>query len=798
MAGPRELIAVPATRRDANLPVLAVLDELLAALATQRTAVLVAPPGTGKTTGVPPLLVAQPWVGDGRIVVVEPRRLAARAAATRMAELAGEPVGQVVGYSVRGERRVSTATRIEVVTEGLFLRRLQSDPTLEGVAAVLLDEFHERSVDIDLALALLTDVRSSLRPDLRLVVMSATIDPAPVADLLGSLDVGAGGGRAPVIEATAPMFDVATHYMAGSAHDPLEERVAAAVRVAVRDDPGDVLVFLPGRPEIHRVERVLARGRGGGPTDVDVLALHGSLSPAEQADVVGAHDGSRRRVILSTSLAETSITVPGVRVVIDAGRRRTIRVDPHTGLPALRTGPTSRAGSDQRRGRAGRVGPGVCYRLWGESEHRHRPAADTPEIIDGDLTALLLQLRSWGVGDPSELRWLDPPPPEAVDRARVLLGDLGAVDAEDRLTSAGREMAAIGFHPRLAAVALEGRRSGRTDLAAEVIAVLETSRSGDPDVVERVRSLRAGTATGDVTHALRMWQRSLGVRSGSVGSGSVDSGSADSGSAGGDALEESVARLLLAGSADRVALRRSNDRTDDRGRSRRVFHLRSGGEVALDPDDPLARSDWLVVADLDAGAPGQPGRVHLAAALPERVVADVIEPLIGTDDVVEWDPRRRDVAATRRRRLGAVTIDARPLQDPDPQLVRAALLEGVRTTVPRCSRVSTGPQIYDGASRGCAPRDPMMAGRTGRTRGSPMSSSTGWFRCWDEHDGPRTWTGWTSARRCSTRSTGSSGDRSTSWHRRTGPRRRDGGCRCATARSTASRPRCWRRSRCAT
>ena len=279
----------------------------------------------------------------------------------------------------------------------------------------------------------------------------------------------------------------------------------------------------------------------------------------------------------------------------------------------------------------------------------------------------------WGVAEPSELRWLDPPSHDAIERAGVLLHDLGALDAEHRLTAAGREMADIGFHPRLAAVALEGRRSERTDLAAEVIAVLETSRSGEPDVVERVRSLRAGTSTGDVTHALRMWQRSLGVSIDSAPTRSPGSAAADAAG-----LEESVARLLLAGSADRVALRRTTDRTDDRGRSRRVFHLRSGGEVALDPDDPLARSDWLVVADLDAGAPGRPGRVHLAAALPQQVVTDVVEPSIETDDVVEWDAGRREVRSVRRRQLGAITVDVQPMRDPDPRLVRAALLEGVR------------------------------------------------------------------------------------------------------------------------
>lgn len=645
------------------LPVLAVADELLDALDRRGAAVLVAPPGTGKTTGVPPLLVGRPWAGDGRIVVVEPRRLAARTAAARMAHLVGGSVGGAVGYSVRGERRTSAATRIEVVTEGLFLRRLQSDPTLEGVAAVLLDEFHERSVDIDLALAMLLDVRASLRPDLRLLVMSATIDPSPVSTLLG----GDGPAPAPVVEATAPMFPVQTRYRPGSAHDPLEDRVADVVHEALRECTGDVLVFLPGRPEIRRAARALERRRIGG-DGIEVAQLHGSLSPAEQEHVVRPPEDGRRRVILSTSLAETSITVPGVRVVIDAGRRRTIRVDPHTGLPALTTGPVSRAGADQRRGRAGRLAPGTAYRLWAEPDERHRPPAEVPEVVDGDLASLVLQLRAWGVEDPAELRWLDPPEPEAVARATSLLEALGAIDGESRqLTTRGREMATIGFHPRLAAVAAEGRASGRAATAAEVIAVLETSRSGALDLAERVRALRAGHAEGDTQHALSLWRRALGP----------------GGDPGRDALpgplDDDVARLLLAGYADRIARRREGTRTDERGRRRVVFHLRSGGEVALDEDEHLARCEWLVVADLDAGPPGQPGRVHLAATVPPMVATQAIAPLVADEESVAWDPRRGDAAAQRRRHLGAITVSSEPLAAPPPDAVRAALLEGLRS-----------------------------------------------------------------------------------------------------------------------
>jgi ATP-dependent helicase HrpB len=658
----------------AALPVLEVLGELRQALAERGAAVLVAPPGTGKTTGLPPALLEEPWLGEGRIVVVEPRRLAARAAATRMAAVHGSSVGDRFGYAVRGERRTSAATRVEVVTEGLFLRRLQADPTLDGVGAVLLDEFHERSVDLDLALTLLVDVRAALRPDLRLLVMSATLQPGPVAELLGDEHQ-----PAPVVEATAPLFDVATRYRPGSAHDPLEQRVAEVVVEALRTDPGDLLVFLPGRPEIHRVARALERrgvgSSGGAGPEVLVEQLHGSLSPAEQERVVHPDPGGRRRVVLSTSLAETSITVPGVRVVVDAGRRRAVRTDAHTGLPALSTGPVSRAGADQRRGRAGRTDTGVAYRLWAEADDRHRPSDDTPEILDGDLAPLVLQLLAWGVDDPWSLAWLDTPPARSVDQARELLAQLGALDDHGRLTPRGRALAEIGFHPRLASVAVAGRELGRTELAAEVVAVLETSRSGDVDLAERVRELRDGRASGDVEHSLRQWRRTLRAR----GDRHDRHDRVEPGAQLSSSFDAEVARLLLAGYPDRVARRRSASRTDDRGRARTVFHLRSGGEVAVpERDHGFERADWLVVADLDGGAEARAGRMHLGAAVDEAVVLEVLGGQVETVDSVDWDERRGDVSATRSRRLGAITVDRRPLTDVPRAARQHAIAEAVR------------------------------------------------------------------------------------------------------------------------
>lgn len=654
-----------------RLPVDAVLPQVRAALAVGGAAVLVAPPGTGKTTGVPTALLGEPWATDGRIVMLEPRRLAARAAAARMAEVHGEKVGVTFGYAVRGERVGGPRTRVEVVTEGLLVRRMQSDPTLEGVCAVVLDEFHERSLDTDLALALLVDLRGSLRPDLRVLVMSATLDPSPVADLLG-----AGGVPAAVIEATAPMHPVDIRYRPGSAHEPIEGRVVDVVAEALRDDPGDVLVFLPGRPEIRRVRRELESL--GLPEGLVVRELHGSLSPVEQDEVVRPDPAGRRRVVLSTSLAETSITVPGVRVVVDAGRRRTVRVEAHTGLPALVTTAVSRAGASQRSGRAGRTAPGVSYRLWWVEDERHRPAADPPEILTGDLSALLLQVRSWGVEDPRTLAFLDPPPAPALHTARTLLESLGAFDSSGRLSATGRRLAAIGFHPRLAAVALAGADRGLGALAADLVAVIETARSGPLDIAERVRQLRTGAATQELRRAARDWHRTLRVAKDDDAVGGPGGGSGWGDPIDDGALDRAVGQLVLAGHPDRIARRRRSTRTEERGRTNAVFHLRTGGELALDERDPLARSDWLVVVDLDAGDTGATGRAHLAAAVDERDVLGMLErSLVHTDDV-RWDDERGDVVARQRTSLGAITVSERPLSDPDPERVRAATRDAVR------------------------------------------------------------------------------------------------------------------------
>ncbi len=721
-----------------RLPVQAALPDLRAALAGPGVAVLVAPPGSGKTTGVPPALLDQPWAADGRIVMTEPRRLAVRAAARRMASVRGEAVGGVVGYAVRGDHLRSDATRIEVVTEGLLVRRLQQDPALDGVAAVVLDEFHERSLDLDLALALVADVRASLRPDLRVVVMSATIDPGPVADLLGR---GA-AEPAPVIRIDVPVHPVQTRYRPGSAHDRLEDRVADVVVEATRAEPGDVLVFLPGRPEIRRT--VAALRRRPVPGDVTVLELHGSLDPAEQDRALSPDPTGRRRVVLSTSIAETSLTVPGVRVVVDAGRRRTGGVDPATGLPGLVTGPVSRAGADQRRGRAGRTAPGVCYRLWSPEDERHRPAADRPEIVDGDLAALVLQVRSWGAASLDDLAWLEPPGAAPRRAAEQLLADLGAVDGDGRLTDRGRSMAALGFHPRLAAVAgaagdgpaddgVAGDRSagvGAGSLAPALAAVLEVDRPGEVDLVERVRDLQRGRAPEEVRQAERQWRRQLGgradrgARSRRRGTGTGSGSGDDRSTANPGDLDRRVGRAVLAGFPDRVARRRPGRRTDDRGRPQAVYLLRTGGEVALpSADHPLARSEWLVVPGLDRGAPGSVGRVHLAAAITVEDALGAAAGAVEEEREVRWDRRAGDVVAVVRRRLGAITLDEVPWAEPDPGQVRGALAQGL---------AAEGPALFRrwGEADGLRSRVELL-----RRCGVPCPDPAGWPDLSDQHVG---------------------------------------------------------------
>ncbi|PXY32594.1 ATP-dependent helicase HrpB [Prauserella muralis] len=614
------------------LPVRDVLDDVRAALDTSGTAVLVAPPGTGKTTLVP-LALADGL--PGRVVVAEPRRLAARAAASRMAALLGEPVGETVGYAVRGERRTSARTRIEVVTSGLLVRRLQGEPELPGVSAVLLDECHERHLDADLLLALLLDVRGGLRDDLRLLATSATVAAERLAALLGD---------APVVTAHAKTYPVRVVHTPPARGERIEGCVARAVRRALAETDGDVLAFLPGAAEIARVAGLLD-GQG-----VDVYPLHGRLSAQRQDAALT--EGPRRRVVLATAVAESSLTVPGVRAVVDSGLARVPRVDHRRDLPGLATVRVSAAVAEQRAGRAGRQGPGTAYRCWPEGEHASLPAYPEPEIRTAELSRLALELACWSTPDGSGLAWWDPPPEGALTAGRRLLRALGAVDPEGVVTDRGRRMAALGLHPRLARALLDGAREVGADAAAEMVALLDTgARLADVDA--ELRRLRAG---GDDT--ARRWRRDVRRLKSLV----KDMGDAE------QHAEPDPAVVVALAHPERLARRRADGSP--------VYLMASGTAAELPPGSGLADAEWLAVAE----ATREPGRAHavvrLAARADERLATHVAASAVTGTDEVRWSGG--DIVARSVRRLGAITLAERPLRDPAPGLLRAAAVEGLR------------------------------------------------------------------------------------------------------------------------
>jgi ATP-dependent helicase HrpB len=476
---------------DTPLPIDVVLDELARTLAGHNAAVLVAPPGAGKTTRVPLALLDEPWAKTRKIIVLEPRRIAARASAERMAQTLGERVGETVGYRVRFGSKVSRATRIEVVTEGIFSRQILDDPELTGVAAVLFDEFHERSLDADLGLALARDAQTGLREDLRILVMSATLDGARVARLLGD---------APVISSEGRAFPVETRYLGRKADAPLERQMADAIAMALRADPGSVLAFLPGAAEIRRTQNFL--GERIHDAAIEIVPLFGALDAAVQDRAIAPAPKGRRKVVLATSIAETSLTIEGVRIVVDSGVARVPRYEPDIGLTRLETVRASRAAVDQRRGRAGRTEPGVCYRLWDKPQTASLSAFTQPEILSADLSSLVLDVAQWGVSDPTTLAFLDSPPAPALKEARSLLRELGALDGDGRITAEGKSLRALALPPRLARMIVDSHRLGASGKAAEIAAVLtERGLGGDSvdldarlDQFRRDRSQRASSA----------------------------------------------------------------------------------------------------------------------------------------------------------------------------------------------------------------------------------------------------------------------------------------------------------------
>src|SRR5664280_144543 len=476
---------------DTPLPIDDALPRLTVALAANHAAVLVAPPGAGKTTRVPLVLLDQPWAASKKILLLEPRRLAARAAAARMAWTLGEQVGDTVGLRVRFGSKVSKRTRVEVITEGVFTRLMLDDPSLEGVAAVLFDEFHERSLDADLGLALARDAQQGLREDLKLLVMSATLDGARVAALLDN---------APVVKSEGRAFAVETRYLGRDQRAPIERQIVDAAQRALRADAGSLLVFLPGAAEIRRTETQLKERVAD--KNVDIVALYGALDAREQDRAISPAPAGRRKVVLATSIAETSLTIEGVRVVIDSGLSRVPRYEPDVGLTRLETVRVSRAAADQRRGRAGRTEPGVCYRLWDEPQTGSLEPYTRPEILSADLSSFVLDLAQWGVSDPAKLAFLDPPPPAALSEAKALLAELGAIDAQGRITEEGKKLRALPLPPRLARMIVDSHRLGAGREAAEIAAVLtERGLGGDSvdldtrlDQFRRDRSQRASSA----------------------------------------------------------------------------------------------------------------------------------------------------------------------------------------------------------------------------------------------------------------------------------------------------------------
>lgn len=627
---------------DPPLPIDAVLDGLDRTLSAHNTAVLVAPPGAGKTTRVPLALRDAPWVAGRKILVLEPRRIAARASAERMARTLGESVGESVGYRVRFGSKVSRATRIEVVTEGIFTRLILDDPELSGVAAVLFDEFHERSLDADLGLALARDAQSGLREDLRLLVMSATLDGARVARLLGDAPVIASEGRA---------FPVETRYLGRKADAPVERQMADAIALALRAERGSVLAFLPGAAEIRRTETLL-RERVADPA-IEIVTLFGALDAATQDRAIAPAPEGRRKVVLATSIAETSLTIEGVRVVVDCGLARVPRYEPDIGLTRLETIRAARAAVDQRRGRAGRTAPGVCYRLWDEPQTMTLEAFSPPEIAAADLSSFLLDLAQWGVGDPSTLAFLDAPPVPALNEARSLLQQIGALDAEGRITAEGRSLRALALPPRLARMVVDAHREGAGETAARVAALLtERGLGGDSvdldarlDGWRRDRSPRAASAR----QAAVRWAEQVAAAEGPP---LIDGGL-------------STGTILALAFPDRIAKNRG-----DGG-----FLLANGRGATIDPASVLARAPYLAVAELTGSAAR--GRILLAATIALEEIEARFASDIATADEISFDPAAAAVRVRRRTRLRALTLAERPQPFAPSAEAACALADGL-------------------------------------------------------------------------------------------------------------------------
>ncbi len=627
------------TEARSGLPIDAVLPELTAALRERPNAVLVAPPGAGKTTRVPLALLDQPWVKGGRIILLEPRRLAARAAADRMATTIGERVGETIGLRVRMESRVGPRTRIEVVTEGVFTRRIVEDPALDGVAAVLFDEFHERSLDADLGLALAIEAQAGLRDDLRIVVMSATLDGARVARLLGD---------APVIRSEGRAYPVETRYVGRDPNRRIEEQVVDTTQRALRAEPGSALVFLPGAGEIRRVETSLNEKLSD--PAIDVVPLFGALDRGDQDAAIRPAPPGRRKVVLATSIAETSLTIEGVRIVVDSGLSRVPVYEPGISLTRLEIRRASRASADQRRGRAGRTEPGVCYRLWDEAATGALDAFSRPEILAADLSGLLLDCAEWGVADPTTLPFLDPPPAPALLEARAQLTDLGALDPDGRLTPTGSRMRALPLPARLARMVLAGAERGQAGEAAELAGLLsERGLGGDAadldDRLDRFRRDRSARAT-ELRRMAAGWARMAGCE--------------------GEPAELSTGALIALAYPDRIAKARGKPGE---------YVMVNGRGAAMEPHLALAREPFLAIAEIAGGAAS--ARILAAAAITPEEIASLAGERIEARDEVSFDLAAKALRARSVRRLGAVLLGDKPLPVPATEDTARVLARGL-------------------------------------------------------------------------------------------------------------------------
>jgi ATP-dependent helicase HrpB len=640
------------------LPINEALPALAEALASRRNVLLEAPPGAGKSTIVPLFLRASPWLEGQKILMLEPRRIAARAVAGRMAYLLGETVGRSVGFRTRLETRVSRETRIEVVTEGILTRMLQEDSGLAGIGCVIFDEFHERSLNADLGLALCIESQQNLREDLRLVVMSATLDLDPIAKLLGD---------APVVAARGRSFDVATQYVARRTEVSVELLMAQVVRTALREHAGDILCFLPGAAEIRRVQRALedlAADR-----HVRVLPLYGELEGAAQDAALAPAPAGQRKIVLATSIAETSLTIEGVRVVVDSGLRRYGEFDPATGMSRLVTTKVSQAAADQRRGRAGRLSTGHCYRLWSEGTQASLAAQTAPEILHADLAPLALELSCWGAVDAASLSWLDPPPAAPLAQARDLLRQLEAIDSAARVTPHGRTLAKLGMHPRLAHMMVKAREHGAPRLACDLAAVLserDILRAGagarDVDLRLRVAVLRGDVRDLPPGVALDSRAMSQAARSSGHWQRDFTLGRPDSADP-----HEWTGILLAWAYPDRIGRARG-----DGGR----YLLANGRGARFGEPQALAKAEFIVAAELDGAE--REARIFLAAPVRLADLDKYFSAQILDHAEIVWDDREQAIRARRERRLGAVVLDSAEIRHPDPQAMQNAALMGLR------------------------------------------------------------------------------------------------------------------------